>query len=1286
MGRKRWVGWSAVLVLVGLGVLAACVGSPKPEGSSEDETSSIAEALTSSANLLLQEETASCVANQALDFLKVTNNGTAAVKVSDISIKLWVDDTTAQNIVGMINYGGCVTSAAGVCTHPVTGVTVSATHFTPACGTDPTHQADWELKISSTDTTTLAAGSSWANIQSTIHLANFANFSPGTADWYSPCVSGSTFVADGHFAVYVAGNLVSASPGVPPSCRATTGNTVLTGEVPPGLGTTYTLVGPLPGTTQVTLAIGLPLNAAPVGQPPLTTFIQGVSTPSSPTYQHYLSSAAFASTYGANPSDYAALQSFATLNGLKVTETYASRALLGVTGTAAAIENAFFVTLNVYRRPDGTTFYAPANQPSFTLALTNGVLHISGFDTLSVASPSSGIGTSIKNCGTGSGIYGADVRNIYLGQGATAGATTCANGNFGAGQTIGLLELDSYVASNVTTYVQGGNGLLSAGGITNANPTANFSGLAITPPIGVGGATATAFAFGSPPAVTSNVFEGEVELGMEMVIAMAPQAKVVVYVDTGDAVPNDLVLARMADPLPGAVPPPQVLANTWTWTGNGTPDAIVQQTLEQFAAQGQTFLQASGDFGSYITAGAVQNVPEPIIESPLMTVVGGTSFNGGTTEAAWNNLTERGPSGCTSSLPLSTTEMNLGVCNSVSGGGLCSTYLTIPKLPIPNYQLNVASLDTTNVTPSTTRMIPDVSMVADDIAAFSAGQAVCAHGTSASAALWAGYIAVANSLAAINDASTTTALDGIVNPATGFANPLLYSLASQFHDITSGNNNYTGASPTTYGAVGSYDLVTGLGTPTPSSNSCSLVTKLPTQACMAGTAVSALVIGNSVTAVMPVGSYDEPLPGIDVIPLEAPSTGIVNGFPAYAGTVAPAKPVPTAATDFINTCAGNSQNGVVVCTANNNMVYYFTLASVLAQATPMQPASLTDGANTAFQEIFSGGVCSSCNVSIDPVHDIAYVSIATPASDGITTAAAYQPYSLDAVPGGFPPTKLPTIQTGTEATTEDVVIDPFRSLVLSPNEGSLAVAGPVGDYQLINPASGAIFNSDATMFVNAANEPLAGTVLDGAAEDCSTGMALSTLEFANEFVLVDLNNATFSAAAGTWHAPFTFVPVNEIGSTGDEFGAPGAAVVEASSHLAVLTSEFGANGFAVIQLPTNPSLPGAGPPALPAYVVAQMPTDPDGNPWEFGLDPHTVTAYQSPNDHKAYGVFEDDVNLDGTRTYLAIVDLQGVMGLTRVSGNSVGVVPSCSAATGAVNTSTGGNPAGCIIRFVKTHP
>ncbi len=52
-----------------------------------------------------------------------------------------------------------------------------------------------------------------------------------------------------------------------------------------------------------------------------------------------------------------------------------------------------------------------------------------------------------------------------------------------------------------------------------------------------------------------------------------------------------------------------------------------------------------------------------------------------------------------------------------------------------------------------------------------------------------------------------------------------------------------------------------------------------------------------------------------------------------------------------------------------------------------------------------------------------------------------------------------------------------------------------------------------------------------------------------------------------------------------------------------------------------PSTSGSGTPTLADYAyVSAMPNTPDGNGFEAGFDPHTVTAYTSPNTNKSYAV------------------------------------------------------------------
>jgi hypothetical protein len=177
---------------------------------------------TSSVGLQLEEFT-TCAANQSSQTFEVINTGATALNLNLITIKFWVDDTNfssngANTITGALNFGG----GFGTTNAAVNGVAINAVNFSPACGPDSTHQANWELTISDTDTRTLSAGTTWSSLQTALHVgSSFVNFVPGDADWYSPCGigGGSTYTNDLHYAVYYQGNLVTASGGAPPTCR-----------------------------------------------------------------------------------------------------------------------------------------------------------------------------------------------------------------------------------------------------------------------------------------------------------------------------------------------------------------------------------------------------------------------------------------------------------------------------------------------------------------------------------------------------------------------------------------------------------------------------------------------------------------------------------------------------------------------------------------------------------------------------------------------------------------------------------------------------------------------------------------------------------------------------------------------------------------------------------------------------------------------------------------------------------------------------------------------------------
>jgi pro-kumamolisin-like protein len=337
--------------------------------------------------------------------------------------------------------------------------------------------------------------------------------------------------AFGGFSVVAGTNVtLTFQSGFPPTAQQPAGQQKLPGSFLSAV-TTAPLVGPLPGTTTLNLTFALPLqvNGAPgSGFPPIASFIQSLSTHS----VQPLTPATFAAAYGPPTGSDTAASGFATANGLTVTRTYGSHSAVSVTGTAAAIESAFYVLLNQYQRSDGSIFYAPANVPSVNL--TQPLLGVLGLDNFSRAirtqimfpggpppppAPAAGVkGSSTALCPTvsplgGSDFAGGDFISAYFGSGCTSGLN-------GQGQTIAVFSLDSYFADDITGYADGtatgSQPLAVPPGLTNISQEVYPSSQSVP--------------FGMQPFVPVDADQGsgvdtEVELDIDMVLSMAPQAK-----------------------------------------------------------------------------------------------------------------------------------------------------------------------------------------------------------------------------------------------------------------------------------------------------------------------------------------------------------------------------------------------------------------------------------------------------------------------------------------------------------------------------------------------------------------------------------------------------------------------------------------------------------------------------------------------------------------------------------------------------------------------------------------
>jgi len=386
--------------------------------------------------------------------------------------------------------------------------------------------------------------------------------------------------------------------------------------------------------------------------------------------------------------------------------------------------------------------------------------------------------------------------------------------------------------------------------------------------------------------------EAEVVLDIMMSSFMAPGLQSVISYE--GYVPDDILDQIATDDSASQI------SSSWQFGF----DATTEQIFQEFIVQGQSFVQSSGDSGAY--PGEVQNPSD----DPNITIVGGTDLSTAGAGGPWNS--EYAWSG--------------------SGGGVSTVY------PIPSYQQGTSMA--TNGGSTTMRNLPDVAAVATDIFLIcNDDQAVWIGGTSASAPLWAGFIALANQEAQTNGQSSV-----------GFLNPIIYSLGNgstyttDFNDITTGSNGFM--------AVSGYDLATGWGSP----NGQSLVDAIS----QAGLAEFQIALANSALTIYPTYTANttasvQYLNGF---------TGLVNftasGLPA--GVTASFAPASTASSTLLTLSANGGAAPGIYTIAVTGTVGITTYTQTI-QLSIAQPA-LTLAASVTTANLLVGGPGMTTTISI----------------------------------------------------------------------------------------------------------------------------------------------------------------------------------------------------------------------------------------------------------------------------------------------------------------------------------
>ena len=631
-------------------------------------------------------------------------------------------------------------------------------------------------------------------------------------------------------------------------------------------------LGRLASTTSVQAMIALPWR----NEGDLQTLIQRQATPGDPLYKKFLTAPQFDARYAPTQADYDAVKSWAQSAGLAIDKTTPGRNLLFVRGARDTVESAFHVQMNRFRLKTGRVVYANDVLPSVPQGIAAKISGVTGLDDYAQmkphlrrpSAPAAGAPGAVAPLFSGSGPFGminpSNIRYIYN------IAPLTQQGLDGSGQTVALYELGGYAVRDILGYASA----FSLG-------TPNLENVHID------GFVDTDF--------TGN--EDEVTLDIDMILAVAPKAKIIVYeadqfsLRSTPTNVNFDVLNTIANEDRASI------VSISYGQGEEDADASGGRALEnsifaRMITQGQSVYVSTGDSAAYnlVPDPALlgledyqQSVSDPASQ-PLVVAVGGTTLLG-----SGPGLDGKGP-------PYSgeTTWFTIGLPFIPEGGGGGSSKYWFK----PAYQAGVGAS-------ATMRDIPDVSLNADPATGYAVyfeGFFQQIGGTSASAPLWAAF----NLL--VNQQRANFGLG-----RQGFANPDIYAAAhstgynAYFHDIADGSNNGV----TAYSAGIGFDDSTGWG----SYNAANLITAFAPSPAGLGTltvhVTDATTNGPAVGAAVYITSGQ--VPGFrPIVNTDATGTATINlptqitNFNVTGGAI---PLVYSVAVDALNK-AGDSQNGI----------------------------------------------------------------------------------------------------------------------------------------------------------------------------------------------------------------------------------------------------------------------------------------------------------------------------------------------------------------------------------------
>lgn len=448
-------------------------------------------------------------------------------------------------------------------------------------------------------------------------------------------------------------------------------------------------IGPVPDDETIHFSV---VVRARTGAPEIADVARTAATTG-----HFLSREELAEAAAPDRGDVQAVEEYAQHNGLSVEGVDPITRRVKLSGSAAAVGQAFGVSLDRYEH-QGATFRGRTGPVLVPQHLTDVIVGVLGTDDRPMAHRQTTVAPQLMS-GSSVPMTAAQMASFYH----------FPAGLDGTGQCIGIVEFrGGYFVEDINQYFS------QLGMNTPAIVDVTVSGGSNSPTAGTGT---------SPFDATV-----EVELDIEVAGLAAPGARLAVYF-VGPAGTNAWVEVLSAA-INDSTNNPSVLSISWDLAEDAAPDQFkdaVDKALAAAGAIGITVLIASGDHGSQGSWGN-QGPPDALAHvnfppsSPNAIGVGGTVLvpdgsGGVSSEVAWNN----------------------GATTSASGGGVSTSF------SVPSFQ-SAAGLNPVSANPphSPGRGVPDVSANADRYQVFVRGTNVSLSGTSASTPLWAALISCVN--------------------------------------------------------------------------------------------------------------------------------------------------------------------------------------------------------------------------------------------------------------------------------------------------------------------------------------------------------------------------------------------------------------------------------------------------------------------------------------------------------------------------------------------------------------